>query len=256
MAFTMLFYMLNAFIITVYTRSPFPAAAWLVIFHWMFYKSAFGTDWVSNFNYDLYYPVVHLAWTLVGMAFYWAFGHDPLLSCWMIFRGGYNAAEYAIRVIASLLIFMAVALPFELIAHFSGGILTLLLSLFAAAAAYFLLKTFNVLITYKPKGREDDCKMPPNVTFDFAAYMGIVFFVTCAVFWPVFTWTSFWQLYISVILAGFFFLLFVAAKFLWLGRDSSNLSWMQKGHEQCYYAGGYPGEMCRQDDFKAGQPGV
>jgi len=252
MVFSMLFYNLGAFALTAYTRSPFPGLAALVVFHWMFYKSAFGTDWVSNFNYDLYYPTAFLVWTVAGMAFYWAFGHPSLFR--MIQRGGHNPAEYAVRMVASLLIFLSVPLPFELIDHFSGGILTLLLALFAAAAAYFLLKTFNIMVAYRHKARDGDCKMPPNVTMDFAVYMAIVYVLTCAVFWPVFTWTSFWQLYLSVIIGGFFIVFFVAAKFLWLGSQSSNLTWMQKGSDRCHVReGGFPGEMCQTDSYKNGR---
>jgi len=226
----MLFYNLAAFVIAVYTRKPFPGMAFLVVFHWMFYKSVFGTDWVSNFNYDLYYPTAFIVWTVAGLMFCWAFGHPSLFK--MITRGGHNSAEFAIRMMASLLIFLAVPLPFELIEHFSGGIVTLILAIVAPLIAYYLLKTFNVMMMRKKVG-DSECKVPPNVTLDFAIYMGIVYFITCAVFWPVFEWTTFWQLYLSVIIGGFFILFFIAAKFLWLGSDNGSLSWMNKGSDRC-----------------------
>ena len=67
MALTMLFYGVAAFIIAAYTRSVTVGFVIMAFFHWVFYKSVFGTGLITPFEYDIYYTLAFTLWTLLGV---------------------------------------------------------------------------------------------------------------------------------------------------------------------------------------------
>jgi len=220
MAFSMLFYDLSAFVITLYARSPFHGYFALVVFHWMFYKAAFGLGPLSNLEYDLYYPLAFTVWTLAGVVFNWTFKHCSLLSRVLNkSKVTGNVAEYAVRMYASLLLLLCVALPYELIPHFSGGIVSLTLAPVACICGHFLISKFRVF--QADEGGFGQSPQPPkDLSMAFFMYVFGVFFVSVIVFWLLTDFTAFWQFYTSLILGGVCLLFFVAARFLWMTPKS------------------------------------
>lgn len=68
---TLYFYLVAAFIIGQQARSAGVAAIAFIFYHCEFYRALFGTGWVSEIEYDVYYSLAYVLFAILGWMVSW-----------------------------------------------------------------------------------------------------------------------------------------------------------------------------------------
>ena len=209
--FSLAFYTIFSFVITVFSCSPFVSLTACMIFHWMFMYVVFGAGTLSMLDYNLYYPLIMILWTLVGTTFCWMFRHDSLLVIKVSLENNY--LQYTFRVVFAIVLMVCSTLPLELIGKWYAGLISIGLVLLSIIFTYYLLHRTNSFVFTNIHNKSSD------QTNLFICYYGITCTLVVTMFWILFNYITFDQYYLSGIVGVSCMFCFAGIKFAFFGSN-------------------------------------